>query len=278
MFIHPSRIRKAVPIALGVASFEGGPFVNKSIKQCLRFLTCLFAGAFILAGQADLGSLSGTINDPSGATVTGAQVTIMSKSTGAERTATADSSGYYLFSSLPIGAYDVAFDHAGFERTTSSVTIDAGNNTRLDVQLTVGAASASVEVTAAIAGLNHDSANVGMVLDNQVIVSTPLFMRRWDDLMRLGPGGQQNRYTEQGGATASGRTGDFQVNGVHSLQNDFILDGIDDNTFSENVQELSTEGTRPSVDVIQEFKVVTNPYSAEYGRSPGAAVDVSTKG
>ena len=64
---------------------------------------------------------------------------------------------------------------------------------------------------------------------------------------------------------------------MHSLQNDFLLDGIDDNTLSENVQELSTEGTRPSVDVIQEFKVITNPYSAEYGRSPGAVVDVSTK-
>src|SRR3984885_8701719 len=166
-----------------VTNMKGGPasisarfllkgvlFMHKTTKQCLRFFSCLIAGAFILVGQADLGSLSGTINDPSGATVTGAKVTLTSKSTGAERTATADSSGYYLFSSLPIGAYDVAFDHAGFERTTSSVTIDPGNNTRLDVQLTVGAASASVEVTAAIAGLNHDSANVGMVLDNQVIV------------------------------------------------------------------------------------------------------------
>jgi len=251
--------------------------VHKSTEQCLRFLTCLFAGAFILVGQADLGSLSGTIDDPSGATVSGAKVTVTSKATDAQRTATADSAGYYLFSSLPIGTYDVAFDHAGFERTTTSVTIDPGNNTRLDVQLTVGTASASVEVAAAIAGLNHDSANIGMVLDNQVIVSTPLFMRNWDDLIRLVPGVQQNRYTEQGGATASGRTGDFQVNGVHSLQNDFILDGIDDNTFSENVQELSTEATRPSVDAIQEFQVITNPYSAVYGRSPGAAVDVSTR-
>jgi outer membrane receptor protein involved in Fe transport len=251
--------------------------MDKTTKKCLRFLTCLIAGAFILAGQADLGSLSGTTNDSSGAIVAGAKVTVTDKATGAQRVVMSDNAGYYLFSSLAIGAYDVAFDHPGFERATASVTIDPGSNTRLDVQLTVGATSTSVEVTAAITELSQDSANIGLVLENQVITSTPLFMRNWDDLIRLVPGVQQNRYTEQGGATASGRTGDFQVNGVHSLQNDFMLDGIDDNTFSENVQELSTEATRPSIDAIQEFQVITNPYSAQYGRSPGAAVDVSTR-
>ena len=88
---------------------------------------------------------------------------------------------------------------------------------------------------------------------------------------------QISRYTQQSGNTSAGRTGDFNVNGVHSLQNNFILDGIDNNTFSENVQELSTEASHPSVDMIQEFNVITNPYSAEYGRSPGAVVSVNTK-
>ena len=67
------------------------------------------------------------------------------------------------------------------------------------------------------------------------------------------------------------------MNGVHSLQNNFLLDGIDNNTFSENVQELSTESAHPSVDVISEFNVITNPYSAEYGRGPGAVVSVNTR-
>ena len=248
-----------------------------SINCFVRYVTCFILGALILAGQADLGSLSGSITDPTGAIVAGVKVTVTSKATGAQRTATADNAGNYLFSSLPIGAYDVAFDQTGFERATASATVDPGKNTRFDVQLTVGTTSTAVEVTASATPLRQDNADVGMVVDQQVIVSTPLFMRNWDDLIRLVPGVQQNRYTEQGGATASGRTGDFQVNGVHSLQNDFILDGIDDNTFSENVQELSTEATRPSVDAIQEFQVITNPYSAQYGRSPGAAVDVSTR-
>ena len=88
---------------------------------------------------------------------------------------------------------------------------------------------------------------------------------------------QQDRYTEQGGGTSFGRTGGINVHGARALQNNFLLDGVDNNSISENVQELTTQVSRPSVDAIQEFKVVTSPYSAEYGRSPGAAVSVSTK-
>ena len=86
-----------------------------------------------------------------------------------------------------------------------------------------------------------------------------------------------DRYTEQGGGTSFGRTGGINVHGARSLQNNFLLDGVDNNSISENVQELTSQVSRPSVDAIQEFKVVTSPYSAEYGRSPGAAVSVSTK-
>jgi carboxypeptidase family protein/TonB-dependent receptor-like protein len=249
----------------------------RRIELCVRFFTLATAGALLLMAQADLGSLSGSVTDPSGAAVPGVKVSATNTATGAQRAVLAGADGHYLFSSLSIGTYEIVFDQAGFQRTTGSVTVDPGKSSRLDVQLTVGTANETVNVSASVSGLSQDSANIGMVVDDQVIVSTPLFMRNWDDLTRLVPGVQQNRYTEQGGATASGRTGDFQVNGVHSLQNDFILDGIDNNTFSENVQELSTEATRPSVDAIQEFQVITNPYSAVYGRSPGAAVDVSTK-
>ncbi len=230
-----------------------------------------------LLAQRDVGSLSGQVTDPSSAAVSGATVTVSSTSIGISRQSTTDTSGYYSFPSLPIGKYDVSVNQAGFENATATVNIDPSEKGRFDVRLTVGATSTTVNVQETATQLAHDDASLGTVVENPVIENTPLLMRNWDDLIRLVPGVQQNRYTEQGGATASGRTGDFQVNGVHSLQNDFLLDGIDDNTFSENVQELSTEGTRPSVDVIQEFKVITNPYSAEYGRSPGAVVDVSTK-
>ena len=95
--------------------------------------------------------------------------------------------------------------------------------------------------------------------------------------MNLVAGVQGQRYTDQGGSTSNGRTGGFNVHGVRSLQNNFILDGIDNNSISENVQELTTQVIRPPVDTIQEFKIITNPYSAEYGRNPGAAISVVTK-
>lgn len=239
--------------------------------------TLLWLFAIPLSAQRDAGSLSGLITDPSSAAIQGAIIRLRGDATGISREAVTDESGNYNFQGLPVGQYKISVDHPGFSLATASIRIDPSEKGRFDIQLTVGAPSTTVEVQGSAGLLSHDDASIGTVIENPIIENTPLLMRNWDDLIRLVPGVQQSRYTEQTGASAAGRTGDFQVNGVHSLQNDFLLDGIDDNTFSENVQELSTEGTRPSVDVIQEFKVITNPYSAEYGRSPGAVVDVSTK-
>ncbi len=247
------------------------------VRPFAIFLLALLVDVANLQAQTDVGSLSGLVTDPASAAVSGATIRLSSRATGAIREATTDEFGYYNIQALPVGQYEISVEQPGFSRTTASMTIDPAEKGRLDIQLSVGASSTVVEVQASVGLLSHDDASLGTVVENSVIENTPLLMRSWDDLIRLVPGVQQSRFTEQAGATASGRTGDFQVNGVHSLQNDFLLDGIDDNTFSENVQELSTEGTRPSVDVIQEFKVITNPYSAEYGRSPGAAVDVATK-
>jgi outer membrane receptor protein involved in Fe transport len=105
----------------------------------------------------------------------------------------------------------------------------------------------------------------------------PLAIRNWDDLLAMVPGVQSDRYTEQAGGTSSGRTGGVSVHGNRSLQNNFLLDGVANNSFSTNVQELTTQISRPSVDAIDEFKVVTSPYAAEYGWSPGAAIIVNTK-
>ena len=105
----------------------------------------------------------------------------------------------------------------------------------------------------------------------------PLAIRNWDDLLSMVPGVQSDRYTEQAGGTSAGRTGGVSVHGNRSLQNNFLLDGVANNSFSTNVQELTTQLSRPSVDAIDEFKVVTSPYAAEYGWSPGAAIIVSTK-
>src|SRR6202022_2518293 len=120
------------------------------------------------------------------------------------------------------------------------------------------------------------ASSLGALLDNQTLISPPLFMRNWDDLIRLVPGVQAQRFTQQSGSSTSGSTGLFVIHGIGNEQNNYILDGIDNNTFSENLQELSASAARPSVDVIGEFKLISNAYTAAYGRSPGAVIDVTT--
>src|ERR1700761_1611626 len=243
--------------------------------------TLLFAAALFLAAplsaQVNTASLSGLVTDPSGAAMSNVTVKATSPATGYIRTVTTDNAGYYSFQNLPIGQYTVQVESAGFNTAQEDVTLNVAEKGRRDFSLQVGSAQQTVEVEAQNVGLSPDDASIGTVVDQRTIEQTPLYLRNWDDLLRTVPGVQISRFTQQSGSTSAGRTGDFNVNGIHSLQNNFILDGIDNNTFSENVQELSTESAHPSVDVISEFNIITNPYSAEYGRAPGAAVSVNTK-
>lgn len=250
-----------------------------SATRPIRFLICIFTALLLSLSsraQVNTGNLSGIVTDPSGALVKDATVAVADQATGYTRTVQSSGDGSYILPDLPIGDYSVTVSAGGFSTLKEQATINVGAHARLDIHLQVGAAGQTVEVQGSTAALSRDDASISTVVTEETIKDTPLFLRNWDDLLRTVPGVQINRYTNQSGATSAGRTGDFNVNGVHTLQNNFILDGIDNNTFSENVQELSTEAAHPSVDVISEFNVITNPYSAEYGRAPGAVVSVNT--
>jgi len=231
-----------------------------------------------LCAQISSASLTGLITDPSNAVVAGAKVTVRSQATNLERSTETDSAGYYFFASLPVGSFELTADKAGFGPVQQTVTLETAQKGRADFQLSVSAVQTAVTVASVAPQLSQQDSSVGTVVDNTYVSQFPLLLRSWDDLLNTAAGVQLSRYTEQGGATSAGRTGGFNVHGVRSLQNNFILDGADNNSISENVQELTTQVVRPSVDTIQEFKILTNPYSAEYGRSPGAAVIVTTKG
>jgi hypothetical protein len=240
-------------------------------------LCCCAIIISVASAQVNNASLGGLVTDASQGVVSGVSVTARSKSTNISRQVLTDESGYYSFATLPIGDYEITAEHAGFEKAVEQVTLQTAQKARLDFTLTIGQVGTTVEVRSTAPQFSPNDATLGTVVDNTFVSKFPLTLRSWDDLLNLVAGVQGNRYTEQSGATSAGRTGGFNVHGVRSLQNNFILDGVDNNTFSENVQELSTQAVRPSVDDIQEFKVITNPYSAEYGRSPGAAVVVTTK-
>jgi hypothetical protein len=240
-------------------------------------LLLLLTAVPLALAQINTASLSGLATDPSGAALPKVSVTLTDESNGYSRTVQTDSAGAYSMQDVPIGTYSVAVGDAGFESITEKIVLTVGQRAREDFHLQVGSTQQTVEVLSAAPLLSPDDASISEEIGPTTIEQTPLALRNWDDLLRVVPGVQIARFTQQSGATSAGRVGDFNVNGIHSLQNDFILDGIDNNTFSENVQELSTESAHPSLDTIAEFNVITNPYSAEYGRSPGGVVSVNTK-
>src|ERR1051326_2303848 len=227
--------------------------------------------------QVDRATLTGTIKDTAGAVLPGATVSITNQATNAELHQQTTDTGSYLFVNLIPGKYQLNVELSGFKKSSQIVTLEVGDRARVDATLEVGSFTESVQVTETARLLNSTDATLGAVIPQTQVANLPLAIRNWDDLLSLVPGVQGERYTEQGGGTSFGRTGGINVHGARALQNNFLLDGVDNNSISENVQELTTQVSRPSVDAIQEFKVVTSPYSAEYGRSPGAAVSVSTK-
>jgi outer membrane receptor protein involved in Fe transport len=240
-------------------------------------LCLIVAFAAPAAAQVDRATLTGIVKDPSDAVITKAQVRVTNLATNSTATATTNADGTYLVVNLAPGEYLVQVEAQGFQRFEQTVALQVGARSRLDVSLAVGSIGETVTVEGVTPLLSTENAEVGQVVSSLEVEKLPLAIRNWDDLLALVPGVQSDRYTEQAGGTSSGRTGGVSVHGNRSLQNNFLLDGVANNSFSTNVQELTTQISRPSVDAIDEFKVVTSPYAAEYGWAPGAAIIVNTR-
>ena len=241
-------------------------------------LTALFfgLGTPVLA-QVDRASLTGTIKDASQAVMPGVSVTLKHLATNATTALVTDAEGAYAAQGLQPGEYEVRAELTGFQPQTRSLTLQVGQRARVDFTLSPGGVTEELTVAATSPLVNTESAIVGKVVNQVEVSKLPLAIRNWDDLIALVPGVQGDRYTEESGSTSAGRTGGVSVHGNRSLQNNFLLDGVDNNSISTNVQELSTQVSRPSVDAINEFRVVTSAFAAEYGRAPGAAISVTTK-
>ena len=237
----------------------------------------LFAFAAPAAAQVDRATLTGVVRDPSNAVVPGAAVKLINVSTGVEQTATTTVDGVYFVVNLLPGQYAVEASAPSFQTSAQTIVLEVGQRARLDVSLALGGVGETVRVEGITPLLETQSAVLGSVVSQHEVANLPLAIRNWDDLLFTVPGVQGDRYTEQTGTTNAGRTGGVSIHGNRSLQNNFLLDGVDNNSISTNVQELSTQVSRPSIDAIDEFKVVTSPFTAEYGRSPGGAIVVTTK-
>ncbi|MGI8564952.1 MAG: TonB-dependent receptor domain-containing protein [Pyrinomonadaceae bacterium] len=254
------------------------PSRRKVFRSLFLFGLILFANQLGARAQVDTASLTGLVADANGAVVAGARVVALNQETNISAETIAGEDGYYTFTNLRPAVYTITVEQAGFKREVRpDMRLSVGQRARLDFTVTVGQVTETVTVTAESLQLQREEASLGNVVDNRRITTLPLLQRSWDDLLPQVAGTQGDPYTEQAGGTASGRTGGVNIHGVRSLMNNFILDGQDNNSISTNVQELSTQVSRPSVDAIGEFKVITSQYSADTGRAAGGVISVTTK-
>jgi hypothetical protein len=231
-------------------------------------------------GQANA-SFAGTVADKSGGVIAGAQVTATSQDTGASRAANTDEAGHYLVPLLPIGTYTLRVDFKGFQSTErKDVRLQVDEHLELDFTLTPASVSSSVEVSATmdVVAVETANASLGQVITSQEVAQLPLNGRDFVQLAILTPG--TTTETNTSSFFTSGASSEVAARGSYSLSvggsrpnsTDWLLDGVDDN-------ELTAGGIGifSSIDSIQEFKVLTYNYSAQYGTRAGPTVLVTTK-
>src|ERR1700722_4962325 len=246
-----------------------------------RFLFFLLAACFLpcqptpLYAQFETASVLGYVRDASGAVVSGATVSLVNRETKAPVPAPPDAQGAYQFTDVKIGQYAVTVQAGGFENATTqpfAVTVNARQ--RVDVALKIGSNNEIVTVTSAADLLETDSSERGQVIGTREVENLPLNGRAYADLAALVPGVRRNILEN---STDSSRDASFNVNGQRSEFNNFLLDGLDNNAYGTSNQGFSNQSIPPSPDAIDEFRVETDNYSAEYGRSAGAVVNVSIR-
>ena len=233
----------------------------------------LFSSAGTLLAQKDAGSIVGLVRDPSGAVVPGAKVAVQDVDRGTQFVTTTNLLGEYVASPLKVGRYQVTVEKPGFMKAVSqTVTVDVQARVAVDVALKVGSVSESVTVTSRTPQLETETSELGHVVNSRVIRTLPLNGRNYAQLALLGAGVAP---AEPGSRVESSYG--FSSNGARSLQNNFLLDGVDNNSNLGDVLNETAYVIQPSVDAIQEFKVETNAYSSEFGRGNGAILNAVIK-
>ena len=237
--------------------------------KSLLIALALFAASL----SAQVATLTGRITDPSGAVIPQAKISVRALSTGAGTTALSTSEGYYTLPALVPGRYEVTISKAGFTTVKhSGVELAVQQTARLDLVLQLGTLAETVEVKAQATLLDSENATVGQVIGNKQVTELPLLGRNTYALAMLVPGvrnsqGVNNLVIDQISTVA------YSINGQRANSNEFLLDGAPNTAASQNQPVINA-----NPDMVQEFKVETNSFSAEYGRAAGGVFNVVTKG
>jgi len=238
---------------------------------CLCFLLVASQSSF---GQVDEGSIAGTIQDTTGAVVPGAQVTLLNTDQGTTLQSKSGGNGEYSFSPVRIGHYSLSATAKGFSKTTQeNLVVAIAQHLTVNVQLKPGAATETVEVSTAPPLMQTEEASVGQVITQESVNSLPLNGRNFTFLAQLGAGMQ----TPQADTRGNAASGAFSANGLRPAQNNYLLDGIDNNSNAVDFLNGTNFVILPPLDAIQEFKVQTADFSAELGRSAGAVLNATIK-
>jgi hypothetical protein len=246
-------------------------FMRKGVLTWVA-LALLFAPAGRVLAQADQGTITGVVQDPSGAVIANAAVTLTNQDEGQVLKSKSDAAGVYVFSPIKIGNYNLSATAPNFE-TTSQPNLHLSIQQRLNVVITLkpGATTETVTVNTEAPLMQTQESSVGQTMDTQTIDSVPLSGRNWVFIAQLSAGADPPE-----GSRGAGK-GDFNANGQRAEQNNFILDGVDNNVNVVDFYNGASFVAQPPPDALAEFKVQTSDYSAEFGHSAGAVVNASLK-
>ncbi|MGO9319121.1 MAG: carboxypeptidase regulatory-like domain-containing protein [Terracidiphilus sp.] len=252
--------------------------ISGAIAILFAFLSSISAPAAM--AQTFRGSIQGTITDSSGAVVPGAQVKVISPSTGLSRTMTSNDQGEYVAAELPLGTYSVTVEKKGFRTTTLTlIPVSVGSPTRADVKLATGAISEVIEVNASVPMVETASNTMGGTIEAIEAAELPVNGRDYTKLLELVPGASSDPV---GSTESAGSYGLFSLNGNRGRSNNYLLDGTDMNDGYRNLPSVNQAGvwgcpsTILPVDALAEIPVTGSP-EAEFGRSSGATVNIVTK-
>ena len=247
-----------------------------SYKTLVCLSALLLLGVQLLRAEVTAGVL-GTVVDPSGAAVSGATVVLRNPDTGLQRRAKTNESGDYEFLAVPVGEkYSVQAEAKGFEKSVQNgIKLVVNQKYRADFKLVVGAVTETVEVTGATAQVDTSSTQLGDVIEDKKMTTLPLNGRSYIDLLGLQAGVvpiASDAAVNDRAVSGNGNSGQVSVNGQRESANSFLVNGGD-------VEESVDNGASivPTLDSIQEFRLLTNSFNAEYGRFSGAIVNVLTK-
>ena len=236
-------------------------------------LVTLFLFAAAAVAQLPTAQVTGLITDSSGAAIPSADIDLFNPATGLHTRTVSNADGNYVFPVVQPANYQITVTKAGFGNTTrTGLELVVSQIARVDFQLVLGTATQTVDVTGAPPVLEASTASLGQVIETRQVQDLPLNGRNFLNLAKLSTGVLPPKPGDRGA-----KGGSFTANGVRAQLNNFQLDGVDNNGKIVDQQNSSPVAIQPSIDALQEFKIETNNYSAQYGYSAGAVVNATIK-